>query len=93
MDILSILTLVTNLVPVAKALTAALGQAQGSKTAEAIDMVAKLMPVATQLMDTINAIKGQTEATHPEVWEKVREPYAAASSEFDRLRAMARTQA
>jgi hypothetical protein len=87
MDILTLLNLVSTLVPVAKSIVDALAGAKATPnpTNEILDIIATLTPVAAQLMQTLDTIRNQTQATYPQVWDKVRTDYASASAQFDLL--------
>lgn len=91
MTFASLLQLVTQLVPVARQVLDALrgAQAEPNPTDEVLDLIAKLSPVAAQLVSLLTDIRTQTEAQHPAVWAAVRADYQAASAQFDALMAAA----
>lgn len=53
--------------------------------AEILALVAKMVPVASELVISLAKIKEQTETQHPEVWAKVRADFSAAESAWKKL--------
>jgi len=93
MDFAALLALVTQLIPAAKGLIDLLHGASTdpNPTSDVLDLINKLAPQAVALWATIEMIRSQTEAQHPEVWAKVRADYMTASTKFDTLRLAAGT--
>jgi len=91
MDIAAIIGLVAKLVPVARQVIEALrgAQAEPNPTDEVLDLIAKLSPIAADLLKQITDIRTQTEAQYPAVWAAVRADYKSASDQFDALMAAA----
>ncbi len=86
MEIAAILQLVTQLVPIATNIVTAIGGASaGAKASEVADLIAELAPNVGSLVSTIEAIRDQTEADYPEVWQGIRTDWLETLAKWNGL--------
>lgn len=87
MNIAQILVLVAQLVPTAKTIIDTLYGAAGSAEPAVLDLIGKLTPAASALIERIQGIRTQTEAQHPEIWAAVSADWDATAAKWAELQA------